>query len=237
MTTEIADVLYPLEPYVETTPFRLADILRVISTGLEMPVVAILILLILGVAVLIGWLFAELITERRHLKVKLPELLDNMRLGEKSLREVISKSGLLKSQKEALLELTRHPDFNDAMLEALVVRLIEEEQARYDRVLRISETVSRLGPMVGLLGTLIPLGPGILALGQGDTFALSAAMLTAFDTTIAGLTAAALATVVTTVRRTWYRNYMSLLEALAACVLEILKEGCVESEKVTAREV
>lgn len=39
--------------------------------------------------------------------------------------------------------------------------------------------------MLGLLGTLIPLGPGIIALGQGDTQTLSTSLLTAFDTTIA----------------------------------------------------
>ena len=33
--------------------------------------------------------------------------------------------------------------------------------------------IAKLGPMFGLLGPLIPLGPGIVALGQGDTVTLS----------------------------------------------------------------
>lgn len=53
--------------------------------------------------------------------------------------------------------------------------------------------IAKLGPMFGLLGTLIPLGPGIVALGQGDTVTLSESMNVAFDTTIAGVISAAVA--------------------------------------------
>lgn len=215
-------------------PFALSDVLRAVSERLETPVVAILIILILATVVLLGWLIAEWITERRHLKVELPKLLDEMQAGKSPLQDVITGSGLLGRQKQALLELTRHPKFDNSMREALAIRQIEQEQARYDRVLRYSELVARLGPMFGLLGTLIPLGPGIIALGQGDTFTLSSSLLTAFDTTIAGLVAAAVSTVISTIRRAWYKDYMSMLEALASCVLELLKE---EKEMIGNEEI
>ncbi len=205
--------------------FAISDILRAVASSLKIPVVAVLIMLIIGTAILLGWLIAEFITERRRMKVALPELLDELREGSRPVGEIIRGSGLLKSQKAVLLELAAHPKFNCAMREALAVRLIEQEQARYDKIVRLSELVSRLGPMFGLLGTLIPLGPGIIALGQGDTYTLSASLLTAFDTTIAGLASAAVATVISTVRRAWYREYMSILEAIAECVLENIKEG------------
>jgi biopolymer transport protein ExbB/TolQ len=79
--------------------------------------------------------------------------------------------------------------------------------------------------MFGLLGTLIPLGPGLIALGQGDTYTLSQSMLTAFDTTIAGLAAAAVSFVISTIRKRWYEDYMTSTEALAQCILEKLKGG------------
>lgn len=64
------------------------------------------------------------------------------------------------------------------------------------------------------------LGPGIIALGQGDTQTLSTSLLTAFDTTIAGLCAAAVCLVVTTLRKRWYGGYMADLETLMDCVCE-----------------
>ena len=45
-------------------------------------------------------------------------------------------------------------------------------------------------------------------------------LLAAFDTTIAGLIAAAFCLVISTVRRRWYAGYMADLETLMDCVLE-----------------
>lgn len=202
------------------TTFTLGDLLRVYAGMLQNPVILVLIILVICAVALLGWLVAELITERRHLKIKLPQLLDRLHGGGESTIECINESGLLKRQKEVLLELTRHPDFTPSVREALAVRLVEHEQSRYDKIVKISELMARLGPMLGLLGTLIPLGPGIIALGQGDTYTLSTSLLTAFDTTIAGLSVAVVATIISTIRRSWYREYMSILEVLAQSILE-----------------
>ena len=205
-------------------PFRIHDILRAVSGALEVPVVVLLVLFLLAAIALVGWLIAEYCTERRHLKVALPALMEQLRTAD-DREAVIEQSGLLRRQKDALLELLRHPDFTDATREALAVELLEREQDRYDDIVKLSELLARLAPMLGLLGTLIPLGPGIIALGQGDTYTLSTSLLTAFDTTIAGLVAAAFAIVVSSIRRRWYREYGSLLEALCTEVLELAKKG------------
>ena len=70
------------------------------------------------------------------------------------------------------------------------------------------------------MGTLIPLGPGIVALGQGDTATLSGSLLVAFDTTVAGLIVAAVVLVIAKIRRRWYDQYMSALEAAVTTLLE-----------------
>ncbi|MDR0813177.1 MAG: MotA/TolQ/ExbB proton channel family protein [Oscillospiraceae bacterium] len=213
-------ILAAAAPGTEDTAFRLSDILRALAGSLEIPVIAVLIICAASAVLLLGWTIAEYFTERRHLKARLPELLEAIREDKVPTEECIQASGLLKSQKAALAELLAHPDFSPEMREALAVRLIEEQQMKYDRTVRLSELVSRLGPMFGLLGTLIPLGPGIIALGQGDTFTLSNSLLVAFDTTIVGLISAAVATVISTVRRAWYKNYMSVLETVAESILD-----------------
>lgn len=206
---------------MDTTAFSSA--LRTISGALETPVIVILLIFIVAVVVLLGSLVAEFFTERRRLKVRMPILVDELRRENDSLSRTIDGSGLLKRQKKALTELTAHPELTDVMREALAVRLLEEEKSRFDNIVRISEVIARLGPMLGLLGTLIPLGPGIVALGQGDTYTLSTSLLTAFDTTVAGLVCAVVATVISTIRKAWYNNYMSILDTLMECVLEVIK--------------
>ena len=200
---------------------NLNHVLRAIASGLKYPVIAFLLVLMAAAVILAGSIIVELLTERRHLKVKMPALVDALRSPEGTVAQTIAASGLLKRQKAVLIELTEHPELTTDMREALAVRLLEEEQARFERIVSLSDSISKLGPMFGLLGTLIPLGPGIIALGQGDTYTLSQSLLTAFDTTIAGLICAAVATVISTIRKSWYGNYMSILEALSECVLEV----------------
>mgnify|MGYP004655377621 FL=1 len=196
------------------------DILRAIASAMEVPVVIGLILFIAFTLFSIGWWAVEYFRERRHMQVSLPALLDQLRAAEGGVAETIEKSGLLRRQKDALLELTKHPNFDAAMRESLGANLLEREQSHYDGILKCTDLVSKLAPMLGLMGTLIPLGPGIMALGQGDTYTLSVSLLTAFDATIAGLIAAAFCLVISTVRRRWYSGYMADLETLMDCVLE-----------------
>ena len=195
-------------------------ILRAIASAMELPVVIGLILFIAFTLFSIGWWAVEYFRERRHMRITLPALLDELRAAENGAAETIEKSGLLRRQKDALLELTKHPEFDAAMRESLGANLLEREQSHYDGILKCTDLVSKLAPMLGLMGTLIPLGPGIMALGQGDTYTLSVSLLTAIDTTLAGLIAAAFCLVISTVRRRWYAGYMADLETLMDCVLE-----------------
>lgn len=203
----------------------LGKVLHSMTSVLQIPVVIILILFIAAILVAIGWIISEYMNEHKHMQVQLPKLLDEIRAGEQPIEEIIETSGLLKTQKEALIEITKHSDFNNLMLESLAANLLEREQERYGAKLKPTDLLSKLGPMFGLLGTLIPLGPGIIALGQGDTMTLSQSLMTAFDTTIAGLIVAAIAIVISTIRRGWYNNYMSVLETVMDCVVEMEKNS------------
>lgn len=198
----------------------LTGLLRTIAAGLRIPVIIVLILLLAAALIMLGSLIAEVFTEQRFVMVSLPALMEEIRKGDRPVKEVIAGSKLMKRHKKALTELTAHPDFSDHMREALGNRLVDEEQNRLELRTKLSDMVAKLGPMFGLLGTLIPLGPGIVALGQGDTLTLSQSLLTAFDTTIVGMIAAAIALVISAVRKTWYKNDLSALIALTECVLE-----------------
>lgn len=79
--------------------------------------------------------------------------------------------------------------------------------------IRRADLLARVGPTLGLMGTLIPLGPGIAALGRGDFLTLSQAVATAFDTTVLGLLIGLLAYLIGRFRRYAYEAALSHLEA------------------------
>lgn len=206
---EIAQALY------------LTDILHVLTQALLAPVI-ILLLLFMGYALfVIGSVIVEAVTERRNFKAEMPKLSASLvTASEDELADVVIDSGLLRRQKVALLTLWEYRVLPGEAAQALAKRLLSVEELRYDRIAGRTDAASRLAPMLGLMGTLIPLGPGIVALGQGQTNVLAASIGVAFDTTVAGLAAAAVALVVSKIRRNWYENYMDALEAAMATMLE-----------------
>lgn len=75
-----------------------------------------------------------------------------------------------------------------------------------------ADLIARVGPMLGLMGTLIPLGPGLAALGQGELQTLASAVTVAFDTTVLGLLAGIIGFVLGRLRRRWYDNLLDDLD-------------------------
>lgn len=63
--------------------------------------------------------------------------------------------------------------------------------------------VSRTAPMLGLIATMIPMGPALLALGQNDGAAVGRNMVAAFSSVILALMAASICFFILTVRKRW----------------------------------
>lgn len=87
----------------------------------------------------------------------------------------------------------------DGGLEHVV--LAREERLR--RTLNGSRTLVKVGPSLGLLGTLIPMGASLASLATGNLQAMAGQMVVAFTTTIIGLATGTLAYVVAVVRQGW----------------------------------
>ena len=211
---------------IEAILIPLKDTLHSISSGLLIPTIIILLLLLALSAFELGALLVEVFTERRSKNNNVPELIDAIQgKNAEQITEEIEQSRLFRRQKAALGELISHAKLPAATLEALGRRLLADEERHYSRITDRTDLVARLAPMFGLMGTLIPLGPGMIALGQGDTQTLADSLLIAFDTTVAGLAAAGVAFAISRLRKRWYEEYLSSLEALMESLLEVFDRG------------
>jgi len=76
--------------------------------------------------------------------------------------------------------------------------------------------VSRTAPMLGLIATMIPMGPALLALGGNDAAAVGRNMVAAFSAVILALLAASICFFILAVRRRWLLQDLRELERLRA---------------------
>jgi biopolymer transport protein ExbB/TolQ len=91
-------------------------------------------------------------------------------------------------------------------------RVMDEVQVEVEHRLDRLLLGIRLGPMLGLAGTLIPLGPTLLALTAWDLSALSSQLVIAFNATVVGLFIGGACYAVHLVRRRWYRADLADLD-------------------------
>lgn len=104
-----------------------------------------------------------------------------------------------------------------------LARATAERRAR--RRLDRADLIGRIGPMLGLMGTLIPLGPGLAALGEGDVRILSTAMLVAFDTTVIGLLTGVVGFLLGRLRRRWYDALFDAWDAELSTSVQEVADG------------
>ncbi len=101
------------------------------------------------------------------------------------------------------------------------LKLLQEYEFYTVKRLERTRVLVRLGPMLGLMGTLIPLSPALVALANGDTQQLADNLRIAFSVTVIGLLIGGLAFTVSIIRDRIYSQDISDLEYL----LELLEGG------------
>ena len=72
--------------------------------------------------------------------------------------------------------------------------------------------VSRTAPMLGLVATMIPMGPALLALASNDAKAIGESLVVAFSAVILALVSASITFVLLTVRRRWLLQELRAIE-------------------------
>lgn len=211
----------------------LGSILHVISLSLLIPVIVGLLAFMAYAIISFGGMISEYSSRIKTTPKEIEDIIKQISHPPTSeqIMAVVEKSGIPQGQKNILIDLANTQDMPDASREALARKLVENEEIKAMKGIEKTDIVTRLGPTLGLMGTLIPMGPGLAALGSGDINTLAQAIIIAFDTTVVGLAAGGIAYVVSKVRRRWYEEYISNLDTLVDSVLEVMKNGAKTQAK------
>jgi len=187
----------------------ISDILFWISTGLLVPVIVLLILLFLRSLLLVGSFFGQYLNIRKNgrtLRTRLEGLTPET---VRDLESMLPKGSNSLSVRY-LNEILTHKDSP-----AHIRRLLADFETDADKDLSSSKTLTKLGPMLGLMGTLIPMGPALVGLSTGDISSMAYNMQVAFATTVVGLFSSAVGFMTQQVKNRWYMQDMTNLEFVA----------------------
>ncbi|MDR1415480.1 MAG: MotA/TolQ/ExbB proton channel family protein [Odoribacteraceae bacterium] len=101
---------------------------------------------------------------------------------------------------------------------AMISRVISEYELRVDGELGRVRLPAKFGPILGLMGTLIPMGPALVGLSTGDIGSMAYNMQIVFATTVLGLLTGAIGYVILQVRQRWLGFDLTRLDYVAEVV-------------------
>ena len=113
---------------------------------------------------------------------------------------------------EAILVL---PSGNDLRTELSLTEIINDFEQAAQRPIQRARYSIKMGPTLGLIGTLTPMARALSSLSEGNFAGLSGQMITAFSTTVLGLIVGGLAYTMAHVRAKWQRHDLYILSRLA----------------------
>ena len=139
-------------------------------------------------------------------------------LDERSVPEFLDTLGDYPKSNELIASLERVSRFRDSA--PALDRQLGDYEIVADKELGKSKLLVKIGPILGLMGTLIPMGPALTGLATGDVESMAQNMQVAFATTVVGLIIGAVGFITLQVKQRWYADDMNILEY----VVESLKE-------------
>ena len=202
----------------------LTSLIHIISESLLTPVVVILVIFVVLAILCLGGAINEYISRKPISSQDFEKLVRDISFSKSpsEIEENISHSNLFDWQKDILVKIANNHDIGIKARKALASELISSEETRLIKKTNKTDILVRLGPILGLLGTLIPLGPGLAALGTGDITTLAQSLTIAFDTTVTGLAVGGIAYLISKFKKQWYESDLIDVETLAEVELESL---------------
>jgi biopolymer transport protein ExbB/TolQ len=185
-----------------------AEALAKIASALRVPVLVLALIALLLCALETGRFIAEWWTRMRAGRHALRGLVFQV-LADPPRAATLAGGAPTRAAGDALVQIARVLLAGE---QAGVEHVLADYELASQRRLERTRILVRAGPALGLMGTLIPLAPGLAALGRGDVATLASDLRTAFAATTVGLLVGTLAYALTLTRARMYSEDLADLE-------------------------
>lgn len=185
-----------------------SNVLFWISNGLLVPVIVGLLYFFVNSILLLGIFFNQYLTHSKQTKL-LKKTLDSLRADD--MEKLTVEAGELPQSNftDFLRNIVEAPS------KAYSNRLLADYEVRADAELGKYKLLTKFGPILGLMGTLIPMGPALAGLATGDVASMAYNMQIAFATTVVGLFVGAIGYVLLQIKQRWFVADLADLEFIA----------------------
>lgn len=185
-----------------------SNVLFWISNGLLVPVIVGLLYFFVNSILLLGIFFNQYLTHSKQTKL-LKKTLDSLRADD--MEKLTVEAGKLPQSNFTgfLCNIVEAPS------KAYSNRLLADYEVRADAELGKYKLLTKFGPILGLMGTLIPMGPALAGLATGDVASMAYNMQIAFATTVVGLFVGAIGYVLLQIKQRWFVAELADLEFIA----------------------
>ncbi|MFV0397217.1 MAG: MotA/TolQ/ExbB proton channel family protein, partial [Bacteroidales bacterium] len=158
----------------------ITNVLYWLSTGLMIPVTVFLLFFFVRSLIMIGGFYGNYIS-RTKVNSKI-----NRAIEEISVNEFIDNLSVYENTKSSLVTILQRVKTNRDK-QVMLDKIVGDYEIIADKELSKSKLLVKIGPMLGLMGTLIPMGPALVGLATGDVSSMASNMQVAFATTVVGI--------------------------------------------------
>ena len=116
---------------------------------------------------------------------------------------------------EYLADILDHPAD-----EAYTDYLITQYETEVAKDVNLSRLLTKLGPVLGLIGTLISMSPALVGLSTGDISGMAYNMQVVFSATVVGLVISAVGLFTQQLKTRWYAKDVNALEFVSRIEIE-----------------
>ena len=185
---------------------NISQILFLVSDSLLIPDIIVLLVLFVRALFLVGSFYNQYITKYKNERQLRPILnqLTPERMEELQAAHPEKDNTLYKKYLRAILARPADDTYADYMITNF------ENDAEKDVV--TSKLLAKVGPVLGLIGTLIAMSPALTGLSQGDISKMASNMQVVFATTVVGLVVSLVGLVTLQFKQRWYAKHVNQLD-------------------------
>ena len=185
---------------------NISQILFLVSDSLLIPDIIVLLVLFVRALFLVGSFYNQYITKYKNERQLRPILnqLTPERMEELHAALPEKDNSLYIKYLRAILDRPADDTYADYMITNF------ENDAEKDVV--TSKLLAKVGPVLGLIGTLIAMSPALTGLSQGDISKMASNMQVVFATTVVGLVVSLVGLVTLQFKQRWYAKEVNQLD-------------------------